>query len=328
MLVDQQLRLGQCLRDDGCMREHPYLSTPPVAIAHRGGYTSDGEGSDELAQRQENTMAAFSGAVALGYRYLETDAHTTSDGVLISFHDDRLDRVTDRVGLIRSLAYADLREARIGGEYEIPTMEELFRAFDGERGRSADGPGPSTDEASRSAQAPGPSTNEASRSTSGFGDVGGRPVCFNVDLKANGAVVPMVRLVARLGVGNRVCVASFSSPRLWAFRALSRLRSGHRRAATSAGPIGVAALRLLPDALARWIHSPGIAYQVPVTTTILGREIRVVTSGFVRRAHALGKQVHVWTINDEQEMRELLDLGVDGIVTDRIDVLNRVLATR
>lgn len=231
-------------------------------------------------------MAAFSSAVALGYRYLETDAHATRDGVLVSFHDDRLDRVTDLEGVVRRLAHADLRKARIGGEYPIPTMEELLTAFDEQGTR------------------------------------------YNVDLKSNGAVLPMLRLAARLGVGERVCVASFSSPRLWVFRALSRLHRGERRAATSAGPVGVALLRLLPDAVSRFVHSPGIAYQVPVTETVLGREIRVVTPGFVRRAHAVGKQVHVWTVNDEVEMAELLDLGVDGIVTDRIDVLMRVLADR
>lgn len=280
------------LVDHGGMRRHPYLTEPPVAIAHRGGYIWASEhGSDELAQQQENTMAAFTAAVALGYRYLETDAHATSDGVLISFHDDRLDRVTNRVGLIRSLPHTQLGEARIGGEHPIPTLEELFTAFD----TREDGAGLSS-------------------------------VRFNVDLESNGAVLPMLRLVECLRIGDRVCVASFSSPRLWAFRALSKLRRGPA-AATSAGPLGVGALRLLPDVLTRWVHSPGIAYQVPEYTEIAGRPFRVVTPAFVRRAHALGKHVHVWTVNTEPEMRTLLAMGVDGIVTDRIDVLQRVLAT-
>ncbi len=73
---------------------HPYMDAPgPVAIAHRGG----------AASQPENTMAAFQDAVNLGYDYIETDVHTTRDGVLVAFHDDRLDRVTDRNGRIADL---------------------------------------------------------------------------------------------------------------------------------------------------------------------------------------------------------------------------------
>jgi glycerophosphoryl diester phosphodiesterase len=56
--------------------------------------------------------------------------------------------------------------------------------------------------------------------------------------------------------------------------------------------------------------------------------VRVVTPGFIRRAHALGLVVHVWTINEPPEMHRLLDLGVDGIVTDRADLLRDVLLER
>ncbi|WP_345893972.1 glycerophosphodiester phosphodiesterase family protein [Nocardioides sp. TF02-7] len=56
--------------------------------------------------------------------------------------------------------------------------------------------------------------------------------------------------------------------------------------------------------------------------------LRVVTPGFVRRAHAAGKQVHVWTVDDPAEMEELLDRGVDGLFTDRTDLLKDVLVAR
>src|SRR5262245_6556261 len=83
-----------------------YLDHPaPIAFAHRGG----------AGDWPENTMPAFAAAVALGYRYLETDAHATADGVLLAFHDDRLDRVTDRTGRIVDLPYRDVAEARVGG---------------------------------------------------------------------------------------------------------------------------------------------------------------------------------------------------------------------
>ena len=86
---------------------------------------------------------------------------------------------------------------------------------------------------------------------------------------------------------------------------------------TVLGPVLPA--RIIRRAL-RGVH----ALQVPVRYGA----VRVVTPGFVRRAHRHGLQVHVWTINDPAEMRRLLDLGVDGIVTDRADLLKQVLQDR
>jgi glycerophosphoryl diester phosphodiesterase len=77
-------------------------------------------------------------------------------------------------------------------------------------------------------------------------------------------------------------------------------------------------------ALHRLLRDPGAAYQVPVTH----RRLRIVDRGFVDRAHSLGRQVHVWTVDVPAEMHRLLDLGVDGLMTDRTDVLKEVLVER
>ena len=77
----------------------------------------------------ENTMQAFEYAVGLGYRYLETDAYATRDGVLISFHDDKLDRVTDAKGQDRRTDVGRGEPARIGGVEPMPVMEELLARF-------------------------------------------------------------------------------------------------------------------------------------------------------------------------------------------------------
>ena len=100
-----------------------YLAgTGPRAFAHRGWHIGDLAGC-------ENTMAAFTRAVDEGYQYVETDVHATSDGVLIAFHDDRLDRVTDRSGRIRDLTWDEVRKARIRGSHAIPLMADVLAAL-------------------------------------------------------------------------------------------------------------------------------------------------------------------------------------------------------
>ena len=99
---------------------HPFLEHDgPLAIAHRGG-ALDG---------RENSMAAFARAVELGYRYLETDVQVTADDVLVVFHDDRLDRVTDRPGEIGSLTWREVRAARIGGTDPIPLFADVLASW-------------------------------------------------------------------------------------------------------------------------------------------------------------------------------------------------------
>jgi len=90
----------------------------PIPFAHRGG----------ASEHPENTMPAFEHAVTLGYRYLETDAHATADGVLVAFHDNVLDRVTDRTGAIADLPWETVRQARLG-DAGIPLMEDLLTAW-------------------------------------------------------------------------------------------------------------------------------------------------------------------------------------------------------
>ncbi|MGI9604310.1 MAG: glycerophosphodiester phosphodiesterase [Acidimicrobiales bacterium] len=91
----------------------------PLAFAHRGG----------AGDWPENTMPAFEDAVAMGYRYLETDVHVTRDGVVVAFHDESLDRVTDRQGLIAEHTWAELSDMRVGGEEPIPRLDELLASF-------------------------------------------------------------------------------------------------------------------------------------------------------------------------------------------------------
>jgi glycerophosphoryl diester phosphodiesterase len=89
---------------------HPFLGqSGPIAIAHRGG----------AGEAPENTLEAFEIAITLGYTYIETDAHLTRDGVLVAFHDERLDRVTDRTGAIAELAIRELEAADAGNTFSL-----------------------------------------------------------------------------------------------------------------------------------------------------------------------------------------------------------------
>lgn len=146
---------------------------------------------------------------------------------------------------------------------------------------------------------------------------------FNIDIKAPGAVAPLTEAIRRHGALDRVCIGSFSDARLRAAR-----RALGPDLATSAGPVGVATMRLLPSVLSRLLRSPAQALQIPVTHRIGPVTPTVVTRRLVETAHRMGKHVHVWTIDEAPEMHRLLDLGVDGIVSDRIDTLRDVLAER
>ena len=142
---------------------------------------------------------------------------------------------------------------------------------------------------------------------------------FNVDVKAEAAVAPLAAFLLEHDLGDRVLVGSFSGRRLRRFRRLT----GHR-IATSASPGEVAAYVVLPGRLARRLVRAPAALQIPHRRGPLVGASRHL----VRSAHAARMQVHVWTIDDADEMRTLLDLGVDGLMSDRTDILRDVLCER
>ena len=245
----------------------PFLDWPgTLAFAHQGAHSPDGPG--------ENTMAAFEAAVALGYRYLETDAHVTSDGVLVAFHDDRLDHLTGGTGVLGDLPYAAVKEALVRDREEIPLLENLLTAWPDVR--------------------------------------------INIDPKHDAAVDPLVDLIERTGTVDRVCVGAFSDRRLTRVR--ERLGP---QVCTSMGPRQVARFLAASRGLPAGSFSAA-CLQVPVRRG----PVPLVTDRVVAAAHERGLQVHVWTVNDADEMRSLLDLGVDGIMTDRADLLKAVLQER
>ncbi|MFB7572535.1 glycerophosphodiester phosphodiesterase [Streptomyces sp. NPDC093064] len=144
-------------------------------------------------------------------------------------------------------------------------------------------------------------------------------VRWNVDVKAEPALRPLLDLIERTNAWDRVCVGSFSEARL-----IRAQRLAGPRLATSYGTRGVLALRLRSWGLPAVPRRSAVAAQVPVSQY----GVPVVDRRFVRTAHARGLHVHVWTINEPALMHRLLDLGVDGIMTDHIDTLRKVMEDR
>lgn len=146
---------------------------------------------------------------------------------------------------------------------------------------------------------------------------------FNIDVKDQGSVVPLADLIEEWGLHDRVCVASFSGKRRR--QVLSRLS---RPVASSPGKSHLAAYFFLspwlPRPLTRFLMRQVDVLQIPRRHG----NLELVTAASVRRAHRLGLKVHVWTINDPAEMHQLFELGVDGIMSDRADLLADVMRQR
>ena len=245
--------------------DYAFLDWPgPIAFAHRGG----------ASEVPENTLPAFEHAVRLGYRYVETDVHVTADGVLLAFHDDVLDRVTDRTGVIGELPWSEVREAKVGGVEPIPLLEDLLGTWPDLR--------------------------------------------VNIDPKHDAAVDPLIDTLRRADAAVRVCVGAFSDERL------ARVRAALPGICTALGPAGSLQLGLAAARAQEVDELEAPCAQLPPTYG----DTAVITTELVNEAHDRGMQVHAWTIDEPAEMTRLLDLGVDGIMTDRPAILKDLLQAR
>jgi glycerophosphoryl diester phosphodiesterase len=248
------------------------------------------------AHAPENSWQAFEHALGLGYWYLETDLQATADGVLVAFHDRTLDRVTDRGGRIARLPYRTVAEARIAGTEPIPRLDDLLAAWPDVR--------------------------------------------FNIDLKDAPAIEPLAEVLRRTGSWDRVCVTSFSAARLRTAR-----RVLDRPVCMAASPIGISMVRFRgprgprdqrgpargprrPSPAPRGAHLALAERMARAGVRCAQVPASVATPAFVGRAHALGLQVHAWTVNSPAVMGRLLDTGVDGIMTDQTVALRDVLMSR
>lgn len=227
----------------------------------------------------ENTLPSFALALALGADVLELDVHGTHDGVVVVMHDDTVDRTTNGSGAVRDLTWRQIEALDAGYHFTRDGRDFPFR------GHGVKVP-----------------TFESVLITFPLA------VC-NVEIKENdgGLIDEVVGILRRLDAAGRVIVAAEKG------EILRHVRGHAREVTTSFSAEDVADFLTRVEA-GRWgdYAPPGIALQVPPRLGAL----EILRPEVIAAAHRLGLEVHAWTINDPDEMKELWEKGVDGIVSD------------
>jgi len=270
---------------------NPWLSRRVLAYAHQGG----------AREAPSSTMEALSRAVASGADALELDVHATSDGYLVVCHDATVDRTTDGTGAISTLSLAAVRA--------------LDNAYWWVPGSVVDHDRPPSDYPLRGTGLHIATLDEV---------LDAFPATFlNLDIKQTApAVAPYEEALARTlrshGRSDGVIVASFNDYATDAFRTFAP------EVGTSAGTLAVANFWRAAHQGEALPELPVVALQVPVAAAGL----TVCDEVLVEAAHRAGLAVHAWTIDDPDEMRLLLDIGVDGIMSDLPTLAVSVLSER
>ena len=247
------------------------------------------------AHRPENTLASFAHALEVGAAILESDVQVTRDGVPVLCHDPDLDRTTNGHGPIAALDFAELRALDAGYHYTAPDAPGHFP----ERGRGHRIP----------------SLSEAFDAFPG--------ARFNLEIKAAapGLALRVLDEIAEHDRSERTLVVADRDAALDALE--SALATHRARPARGASLRDI--LRFVESAVADTAPAiPAMALQVPAD--FAGQPL--VNERFIAHAHAHDIEVHVWTINDPSEMDALLELGVDGLVSDYPDRARQRIAAR
>lgn len=245
------------------------------------------QGGEQLAP--SNTMIAFDQAVAMGADVLETDVHLTRDGQIVMIHDDTVDRTTDGSGRVDSYDYADLAKLDAGYRFLDLSGNTTFR------GKGATIP----------------------RLEDLFAKFPNK--LFNVEIKAPypGIEAKLWTLIQKYDLVKKVVVVSFDQLIVDRFNELSG-----GAVALGAGEAEATRFALTHKFWLRGFYRPQ-ASVLQLPTEAKGFDL---TDRFlIDRAHGLGLQIHYWTVNDEPTMRRLIEQGADGIMTDRPDLLKKVL---
>ncbi len=233
----------------------------------------------------ENTMAAFEAAAKLPIDALELDVHSTRDGRIVVIHDSALDRTTDRTGRVFDENWATLKQADAGFMFD-PDQNSSFPF----RGKGIGIP-------------------LLEDSFKAFPNMN-----FIIEIKQTLPAIeePVYRLIKKYKMEDKVVVASEHTEPLTRFRSLAPAIPTNFSAQES-----IAFYNSFRLHLANFYKGSGDALQIPPRF----RGDQVVTKAFCETAKKKGIVIHVWTVNDIEEMKQLIDFGVDGIITDFPDRL-------
>jgi len=250
---------------------------------HEGLLVMAHQGGDGL--RPSNTLCAFKNAVKLGVDVLEMDVHSTKDGEIVIMHDKTVDRTTNGTGPIQSFTLAELKQLDAGYHW----TEDDGQSFPF-RGQGI----------------VVPTLNEVFAL---FPEM-----AMNIEIKQSEPSIaePLCQMIRAYGMEEKVLVASFKA------EAIKEFRRACPEILTTTVENEVRILYGLSMVYLGRIYSPPAeALQVPEYEG----DIHVVIERFVEAAHGRNMEVHVWTVNDISDMQRMLDLGVDGIITDYPDQL-------
>ena len=237
-----------------------------------------------MALWPENTLYGFERAASTGANVMEIDVRQTADGEIVVIHDETVDRVADGTGRVADLTLDELK-----------SLDFAYRFIkDGDEKSELRGKGLTI-----------PTLKELFLAMPGS--------YFNIDIKADSEKLTrdLLNLIRTQGQIEKVVIGSFYT------NIVELIKKEAPEFATSASAREAWTMFLLNKVGLGRLHRPsGVAYQLPAAH--LG--MAVVTPSFVRTAHSLGQELHVWTIDEPAEMRRLLKMGVDGIVTNRSDL--------
>lgn len=235
------------------------------------------------------SMLAFQNAVDLGVDVLEMDLHITSDGVLVLMHDETVDRTTDGTGEIESMTLAEIKQ--LDAAYDWTPDDGVTFPYRGQ----------------------GIQVVTLEEVFTAFPEM---RMTIEIKKTNNSMAKPFCDLIREYGMQEKVLVASFHDERIKEFRAECP------EVATSSAKDETTVFVLMTKAFLGGFYSPAF-YSLQVPEESGG--ITVMTPAFVKAAHARNLAVEPWTINDAETMRKFIEWGVDGIITDRPDIMMEVL---
>jgi glycerophosphoryl diester phosphodiesterase len=260
---------------------HPYFDLPaPLVLGHRGA----------AGAAPENTLLSFERAIELGAQIIESDVRATADDVPVLLHDGDLERITDGSGRVEDRTLAEVKELDAGYHFSIE-----------DRGDPSWLPGPDDHFRGRGLRIP--TLAEAFESF---------PAArFNLEIKARSPVLiaEVVQLVREFDREALTLLTAGDDAIMEVLR-----EELHRSGVNPAIGASVSDILGVVQSALEAAEPPGNAMALQIPPTFSGQPL--VTTELIAHSHKYGIQIHVWTINDEAEMSRLLDLGVDGLVTD------------